>query len=165
MQSTGYSCQILMKLWPFSAYFREILQYQISRKTSSRSRVVPWGETDMTKLLVVLSNFVEAPKNSLLQPHSEINPYPRCRTTGVTHTWTVAVRCSCWHTQPVKLACSCRLKVCRGVRRGIQDSVTRVVRTCDAEWFRRRGAVPSWYWSLSMWAHGRAGGASAHARI
>ena len=62
MYSVHYSCPILMKLefsWHIfekysSAKFREI--------SSSGSRVVPCGRTDMTELIVTIRNFANARK-------------------------------------------------------------------------------------------------------
>ena len=46
----------------FLTDFRKILKYQISRNPSSGSRVVPYGQTYITKLIVAFRNFANAPK-------------------------------------------------------------------------------------------------------
>jgi hypothetical protein len=48
--------------WIFSAGFRKICKYQMSWNPSSRSRVVPIGRTDMTKLEIIFRDFACAPK-------------------------------------------------------------------------------------------------------
>jgi hypothetical protein len=45
---------------------KKILKYQIHENLSSGSRVVPYGWTDTTKLIVAFSNFVIEPKNNSL---------------------------------------------------------------------------------------------------
>jgi hypothetical protein len=73
------SCEVPLFLsdfnetWIFSIHFRKILKYQIPREsvqweTSCSLRTD--GRTDMTKLLVALGNFVNAPKNLILPTRS-----------------------------------------------------------------------------------------------
>jgi hypothetical protein len=51
----------------FFAYFREILRYQCHENRPVGAELFhAEREADMTKLTFVLSNFAEAPKNSLL---------------------------------------------------------------------------------------------------
>jgi hypothetical protein len=78
MYSTGYSCQILMKL-EFSGYsFENCSNIKFHENPFSGSRVVPCGRTDgqtdrrnidrptdMTKLIVTFRNFAKAPKTLL----------------------------------------------------------------------------------------------------
>jgi hypothetical protein len=65
MYSTGYSCQILMKLECSRQIFDKYLDMKFDKNLSSGSRV-PRGRTDrltdMTKLTVTLRNFENAPK-------------------------------------------------------------------------------------------------------
>jgi hypothetical protein len=58
--STRYSCQIFNETWLFSTDFRKILKYE---NPSSGSWDFPWGQTDMTKLIVAFCNLVKAPKH------------------------------------------------------------------------------------------------------
>jgi len=68
MYSTGYCCQILMKLESFQQFFEKILKYKISRKSvrwepSCYMRID--GRTarriDMTKLIVAFRSFAKSP--------------------------------------------------------------------------------------------------------
>jgi hypothetical protein len=45
----------------FSTDFRKILKYHISWNLSSGNRVVPYGRTDMTKLIVTFRSYAKAP--------------------------------------------------------------------------------------------------------
>ena len=73
IESTRYSCQILIELGIFSSYCRKVLRYHVSWKSSRGNRVVPcaWidtvGRTDMTKLIVAFRYFANAPKNSNIE--------------------------------------------------------------------------------------------------
>jgi hypothetical protein len=53
------------KTWIYKTYSRKIFKYQISQNPSSGSRVVPCGQTNMTKLIVAFLNFTNAPKNRI----------------------------------------------------------------------------------------------------
>ena len=47
----------------FSIYFRKIIKYKISwRSAQWGGRIVPWGRTDMSKLIVAFGNYANAPK-------------------------------------------------------------------------------------------------------
>ena len=46
--------------WIFSTDFRKIVRFHENR--SSGSRVITYGRTDMTKLIIALRNFVNAPE-------------------------------------------------------------------------------------------------------
>jgi hypothetical protein len=48
--------------WIFWTNFRKVLKYQISCNPSIGSRVVPYGRTDMTKLIIAVRNFSNASK-------------------------------------------------------------------------------------------------------
>ena len=68
MQSTRYSCPILVKLEFSRQFFEKYSDNKFHENTSIGSRVVPCvqteGRTDMTKLIVVFfRNFSNAPKN------------------------------------------------------------------------------------------------------
>ena len=47
----------------FAAGFRKILQIKFHESPSIGSRVVPCGQTDMTKLIVAFLNFANTPKS------------------------------------------------------------------------------------------------------
>ena len=64
MESTRFSCQILMKLEFSRQIFEQISKCKISLSPPSGSPVVPCEQTDM-KLLVAFRNFATAPKNVL----------------------------------------------------------------------------------------------------
>jgi len=66
MQSTGYSCQIVMKLEFCLTDFLKILKYNFHENPSSGSRVVVCGRTDMMKLTVAFHNFANTPKNHVI---------------------------------------------------------------------------------------------------
>ena len=64
MQSTHYSCQISMKF----EFRRQVLEKKHSnikfhKNPFSGSRVVSYGETDMTKQMVYFRHFANEPKN------------------------------------------------------------------------------------------------------
>ena len=79
MYSTGYYCQILIKLEFSSADFRKILKYNFFLNPCSDSRVVPLGTDgekdrkrerdrqtdrhDKTNNYLIFRNFAKAPKN------------------------------------------------------------------------------------------------------
>jgi len=66
-----YSCQILTK----SDFFRQIsekINIQFHENPSSGSQVVPLGRTDVTKLIVALRTFANAPKNSATKSHTTL---------------------------------------------------------------------------------------------
>ena len=64
MQSISHSCQILTKLEFSRQIFEKCSNIKVhKKKTSSGSRVVPRGRTDMTKLIVAFRNFANAPTN------------------------------------------------------------------------------------------------------
>ena len=46
-----------------SIEFRKILNTKFHENPSTGSRVVPWGQTDMTKLIAAFRNFVQAIKS------------------------------------------------------------------------------------------------------
>jgi hypothetical protein len=50
----------------FSTHFRKILTCQVHVTPSSGIRVVPCGQTDVSKLIVAFRNFSNAPKMSAL---------------------------------------------------------------------------------------------------
>jgi len=61
-QSTRYSCSILKKLEFSRQIFAEYSNIKFHENPFSGSRVVLSGRTDMTKLIVALRDFVNAPK-------------------------------------------------------------------------------------------------------
>jgi len=81
MQSTSYSCQVLMELEFSRQIFEKYSNIIFYEYPSVGSRITPrgqtGGQTDMTKLIVAFRNFVNAPKNydkgdkttNLLQQH------------------------------------------------------------------------------------------------
>jgi len=69
MQSTHHSCQILMKLEFSQQIFGKNLKVKFHENLSSGSRFVSFGRMDdgqtdrhMTKLIVTLRNYANAPK-------------------------------------------------------------------------------------------------------
>jgi hypothetical protein len=48
--------------WIFWTYIRKKLKYKVYKNLSNESRVIPCGQTDMTKLIVDFCNFENAPK-------------------------------------------------------------------------------------------------------
>jgi hypothetical protein len=53
--------------WIFSTDFRRKLKYQVYQNPSSGNRVLPCGQTDMTKLMVAFRSFPNAPKNCVFE--------------------------------------------------------------------------------------------------
>ena len=69
MESTRYSCQILIKPEFSRQIFEKYTNIKFHENLYSGSRVVPcWqrGQRDMTKLIVAFRTFANAPKNLLL---------------------------------------------------------------------------------------------------
>jgi hypothetical protein len=62
MESTRYSCRILTKRESSEQIFEKSLNTKFHQCPSSDSRVVPCGRTDMTKLIVTVRNFANAPE-------------------------------------------------------------------------------------------------------
>jgi hypothetical protein len=66
MQNNRYFCPILMKFEFFERIFEKYSNIKFHENSSSRSRVVPGGQTDrrtdMTRLIAALRNFAHAPK-------------------------------------------------------------------------------------------------------
>jgi hypothetical protein len=62
---TLYSCEILMKADFFQQVFEKYANIKFNGILSSGSRVVPCGQTDMTKLIVAFRNFANAPKMAI----------------------------------------------------------------------------------------------------
>jgi len=60
MYSTGYSCQILMKLEFSREIFEKYSNIKLHENSSKGSRVVPDGHKDMTKLMASFYNFAKA---------------------------------------------------------------------------------------------------------
>jgi hypothetical protein len=52
MQSARYSCRVLMRLQCSGHIYEKYLNIEFHENTSSASRVVPCGRTDLTKLIV-----------------------------------------------------------------------------------------------------------------
>ena len=50
----------------FSKGFRKILNIKLHKNLSIGSRIVPYGRTDIMKIIVYVRNFVNAPKNMSL---------------------------------------------------------------------------------------------------
>jgi hypothetical protein len=63
-KSTRYSSQILMKLEDYRQIFEKYSNIKFHENPSSESGVAPYGQTDMTKLIVVFRNFANTPKNA-----------------------------------------------------------------------------------------------------
>jgi len=72
MQNTRYTCQILMKLKFSGQSLKKLNILKFHDSASSGSIFIPLGQpnrrTDMTKLIVALRNFTNAPKNHIKQP-------------------------------------------------------------------------------------------------
>ena len=66
MYSAGCSCQISMELELSRLIFENSLNVTFHEDPFSRSRVVPCGRTDMTKLIVAFRNFEEAIKEGFI---------------------------------------------------------------------------------------------------
>jgi hypothetical protein len=58
-----YSCHILIKLEIINRFFDEGSNIKFNQKSSSESRVVPYGRTDTTKLIVIFRNLANVPRN------------------------------------------------------------------------------------------------------
>jgi hypothetical protein len=52
-----------MKLEFSRQFLKKYSDIKLNENPSSRSRVIPYGQTDMTKLIVAVRNFANAPKN------------------------------------------------------------------------------------------------------
>jgi len=79
MQSTLYSCTILMKLEFSRQIFEKSSYIKFNENPSRGSRVVPHGRTgghtDMTMLTVAFPNFANEPKNQYVNVISECESY------------------------------------------------------------------------------------------
>ena len=65
-KSTRYPCQIAMTLEFSEQIFQKSSNIKFHENSSSESRVVSCGRTDMTKLIVAYRNFANAPKINAL---------------------------------------------------------------------------------------------------
>jgi hypothetical protein len=63
MQSTRYTCQILMKIEFCGHIFKKYSNIKFCENPFGGSLVVPCGQTDMWKLIVTFRNFANAPKS------------------------------------------------------------------------------------------------------
>jgi hypothetical protein len=80
MQSTRYSCQILMELELFPQIFEKYSRIKFHEELSCGSGVVPCGrtdrqtdrQTDMSKRRVAFRNFANAPKNQLVMYRTQV---------------------------------------------------------------------------------------------
>jgi hypothetical protein len=61
MYSTRYYCQISIKFEFPRHTFEKFSHIKFHENSSNGSRVVPCGQTDMTKLIVIYRNFGNAP--------------------------------------------------------------------------------------------------------
>ena len=66
VQSTHYTCQILIKLEFSQQIFKKYSTIQFHENPSSGNPVVPRGWADMTKLTVAFCNSVNMAKNSYI---------------------------------------------------------------------------------------------------
>jgi hypothetical protein len=74
MYSALYSCPTSIKLECSQQFFEKYSNVKFYENPSSRSRVVPCGRTDMTKLIVAFRNFANALKYSgLFQKDNNCN--------------------------------------------------------------------------------------------
>jgi hypothetical protein len=72
MQSAGYFRRILIK-FEFSRHvFEKVSNIKFHKNPSNGNRVVPCGQTDMTKLRAAFRNFANAPKKCMQE---QINKY------------------------------------------------------------------------------------------
>jgi hypothetical protein len=62
-ESTRYSCQILVKFELSGQISEKIISIKFRDNPSSGRRVVPCGQTDMTKLIGAFRNFANTLKN------------------------------------------------------------------------------------------------------
>jgi len=62
MYSTRYSCKIVMKIEVSQLTFEKYSNIKFHENPTSGRRVVSFGQTDMTRLLVTFRNFANAPK-------------------------------------------------------------------------------------------------------
>ena len=84
MQSTFYSCQVLMKLEFSRQIFEKFSNIKFNENPSSWTRVVPCGRKDMANLILAFRNIANAPKTTsgtvsdLFEVFSETILPPRC---------------------------------------------------------------------------------------
>jgi hypothetical protein len=78
MYSTRYAFRILMKLQVSLQVFEKGLSIKFHQNTSIWRRIVPCGQTDMTKLIVAFRNFAKAPNKLSWRMQQENDwPFPR----------------------------------------------------------------------------------------
>ena len=73
MQSTRYSCQLLMQLKFSRQSFEKYPNSRFNENSSSGNRVVPCRQTDKTKLIVAFCVFANTPNNDLKQDDVSIH--------------------------------------------------------------------------------------------
>jgi len=61
-----YSCKIVIKLEIYGQIFEHYSNIKFHENSSIGERVLPCGQTDITKLIVVFRNFANAPINYFL---------------------------------------------------------------------------------------------------
>ena len=65
MYSASYSCQILTRLEFYRHIFEKYSNLKFHENPSSGSRIVPCGQTDMTKPIVAIRNLANESKKPL----------------------------------------------------------------------------------------------------
>ena len=95
---TAYSCQILLKIGFSPQLFEKQCIFKFHEDPFSRSRAVPYGRTDMTKLTVAFRNFANAPRNGGTQTYRcgralfpTNNVTLSCHHSGSTDIYTVQI--------------------------------------------------------------------------
>ena len=81
----NYFCRILMKFKFSGHFFENVSNIKFNQSAYSGSRVVPCGQTDVTKLIVAFRNFANAPKNE--KSEWEMNEKEwKARCAGIVRT-------------------------------------------------------------------------------
>jgi hypothetical protein len=116
IQSTRYSCSILMILEFSRQTFEKSLTIKFHKNPSRENRVVPCGRTDMTRLIVGFRSCANRPKNDFPMLISVKHTRSVCVLWTVfpllSLPWTTCLQASSWYCGNVGIVFDFKLSPC-----------------------------------------------------